>query len=152
MSKNQLIIFFFITMPFLANAVQPNAEDDKIIGKWMSTEKNVMVDVYKVGDEFKAKVIWFDDTDDPSRPMKSRLDSNNPKHELKKRKILGMDVLKGLKYNSDKNRWENGVIYDANSGRHWSSIVYFNDEGQLEVKGYWKFEFICETVKFDKAN
>lgn len=152
MSKNQLIIFFFIAMPLLVNAIQPVSDDDKIVGKWISTEKNVIVDVYKEGDEFKAKVIWFDDSDDPSRPMKTRLDRNNPKDELKRKRILGMDVLKGLKYNPDKNRWEDGVIYDANSGRHWSSVVYFNDEGLLEVKGYWKFEFICQTVKFQKVN
>jgi len=63
-----------------------------------------------------------------------------------------MNVLKNLKFNIKNNRWEDGIIYDANSGRKFSSVVYFNDEGLLEVKGYWKFEFLCQTLEFTKAD
>src|SRR6476469_10941568 len=128
MNKNQIILFFFITVPLLLNANTIFSEDEKIVGKWLSTEKNVMVDVYKEGNEFKAKVIWFDDSDDPSRPMKVRRDLHNPKKELRSKRILGMDVLENLKYNPETNRWEDGIIYDANSGKHWSAVVYFNKD------------------------
>jgi len=61
-----------------------------------------------------------------------------------------MDVLEGLSYNSVTHRWEKGKIYDPSSGRHWSSVVYFNKQNQLEVKGYWKLEFIGQTLTFVK--
>jgi uncharacterized protein (DUF2147 family) len=84
--------------------------------------------------------------------METRKDLNNPVKELRNNKILGMSVLKNLKFNAKSNRWENGIIYDADSGRKFSSVVYFNDDGLLEVKGYWKFEFLCQTVEFTKAD
>jgi len=48
------------------------AQDDKanaILGKWMSVDNNLEVEVFKDGDSFKAKVLWFDDSDDKSKPM-----------------------------------------------------------------------------------
>ncbi len=151
MNFGALAILLLFNLAFYNTPVSYTSEDQKILGKWMSEEKNVMVNVYKQGEEFKAKVIWFDDSDDPSRPMKTRCDTHNPNKELRLKKILGMDVLKNLKYNPKTNRWEDGVIYDANSGKHWSSVVYFNKKGLLEVKGFWKFEFLCKTIAFQRV-
>ncbi|HET8828221.1 MAG TPA: DUF2147 domain-containing protein [Pelobium sp.] len=123
-----------------------------ILGKWISTKKNVIIEVYKTSNQFQAKVLWFDDRDDLSRPMRSRLDIHNPNKNLRDQRILGMDILEGLTYNPEKHRWEKGKIYDPTSGRHWSSVVYFNKQKQLEVKGYWKFEFLCQTLAFVRYN
>ncbi len=147
---NFISILFFSILP--SHLVSGSVTENAIVGKWMSTEKNVKVEVYKVNDEFRAKIIWFNDSDDKSRPMETRKDLNNPVKELRNNKILGMSVLKNLKFNAKNNRWEDGIIYDANSGRHFSSVVYFNDEGNLEVKGFWKFEFLCQTIEFTKAD
>jgi len=147
---NLISILFISILPI--HVVPVTINEDAIVGKWMSTKKNVKVEVYKVNDEFRAKVVWFDDSDDKSRPMETRKDLNNPVKQLRNNKILGMNVLKNLKFNIKNNRWEDGIIYDANSGRKFSSVVYFNDEGLLEVKGYWKFEFLCQTLEFTKAD
>lgn len=142
---------FFICFMFImpTQAICFQAEND-ILGKWISTEENVIIEVYKISNQFKAKVLWFNDTDDLNRPMKKRLDVHNPNKSLRNRLILGMDVLDGLSYNTEKNRWEKGRIYDPSSGRHWSSVVYFNEDNQMEVKGYWKFEFLCQTLAFGR--
>jgi uncharacterized protein (DUF2147 family) len=152
MSFGPLTIFLLFNLSLFNPSFPHSSNDEKIVGKWISTEKNVIVKVYKEGDEFKAKVVWFNDADDLSRPMKTRCDIHNPDKELRSKRILGMDVLENLKYNPETNRWEDGVIYDANSGRHWSSVVYFNNDGLLEVKGYWKFEFICKTILFRRVS
>ena len=146
-----LIFLLFFISPAFAHANNRVAED-QIVGKWMSTKENVMVNVYKSGNQFKAKVIWFNDSDDPSSPMNVRCDVRNANKNLRKQRIIGMDVLKQLKYNPSTGRWENGIIYDANSGREWSSVIYFNDDGLLEVKGYWQFEFLCKTITFTRVN
>ncbi|HEX7367554.1 MAG TPA: DUF2147 domain-containing protein [Pelobium sp.] len=142
-----LFAALFFTIPLKAVCFQ---SQNDILGRWISTEKNVVIDVYKVADQFKAKVLWFNDTDDLSRPMRTRTDIHNPSKALRNQLILGMDVLEGLSYNPTRQRWEKGKIYDPSSGRHWSSVVYFNDEAQMEVKGYWKFEFLCQTLTFVK--
>lgn len=143
--------FLVIAFTFFLHSMPDNrVAEDAILGKWISVRKNVIIEVYKESGQFKAKVLWFNDTDDPKRPMRTRLDIKNPNKNLRHKRILGMDVLEGLTYNFEKDRWENGIIYDANSGKHWSSVVYFNDEGLMEVKGYWKFEFLCQTMAFRK--
>ncbi|MFC5283372.1 DUF2147 domain-containing protein [Pedobacter alpinus] len=142
-----LYLVIIITLPFKGFSF--TSEDD-ILGRWISTKKNVIIEVYKSSNQFKAKVIWFDDRDDIKRPMRTRLDIKNPDKDLKNKRILGMDVLERLSYNPDKNRWDNGLIYDPQSGKHWSSLVYFNTNMQMIVKGYWKFEFLCQTLTFNK--
>lgn len=141
----KLFIFFISFFPVKAKCYQSS---DDILGTWISVKKNVVIDVYKMSDQFKAKILWFDDRDDLSRPRKTRKDIHNPNKALRYRLIVGMDILEDLSYNPESHRWENGRIYDPRSGRHWSSVVYFNDENQMEVKGYWKFEFLCQTMAF----
>lgn len=129
---------------------QYNTVSDQICGKWMSADKNLSVQVYKDGDSFKAKIIWFDDSDDKSRPMDTRLDTENPDAELRSRKILGMSVLERLVYDPETNSWEKGVIYDALHGRYWDSAAFITPDGALKVTGYWHFKFIGKTLKFTR--
>lgn len=147
---NVIKCFLLLGLLFPHPLVEHHAED-KILGKWITSEKkNLIVSVYKEGGEFRAKVLWFNDSDDPSRPMNSRKDIHNPDEHLRNQRIIGMDVLKDLKYNPESNRWEDGVIYDPLSGREWSSVVWLDKEGELKVKGYWHFEFLSKTLVFDK--
>ncbi|MEX8546361.1 MAG: DUF2147 domain-containing protein [Mucilaginibacter sp.] len=127
------------------------AVQDRILGKWMSEEKNVMVQVYKNGDKYAAKLIWFDDSDDKSKPMNSRIDYKNPNSALRNRKLLGMEVVDNLAYNPQTNSWENGMIYDAKNGRTWSSAASITNEGVLKVTGYWHFKFIGKTMTFKRV-
>ena len=98
--RSKLSIILIITS-FL-NVFCQNKKDD-ILGKWMATDKSVAVNVYKEGNAFKAKVIWFDERLGSGSPMNSRVDSYNPDSNLRPRKIIGMDILKGLQFNSEKN-------------------------------------------------
>jgi len=123
---------------------------DQVCGKWMSTEKNLVVQVFKEGETFKAKIVWFDDSDDKSRPMDLRPDSQNPDKTLRDRKILGMSVLEKLVYVPKTNSWEKGVIYDASHGRYWESSAYIDTDGELKVTGYWHFKFIGRTLTFTR--
>lgn len=143
-----LLFCLFTIQPTKTATTKP---ENLILGKWMSTQKNLMVDIYKENNEFRAKVIWFSDKDDKSNPMASREDFRNPNENLRTRKLLGMDILKDLQYNPESKRWEDGLIYDPLSGREWSSVVYFDDQGDLKVKGYWHFEFISKTLTFTKC-
>ncbi len=123
---------------------------DRIIGKWMSEQKNCIVQVYKNGDEFGAKLVWFDDADDKTKPMNTRTDFKNPNVSLRNRKLIGMDVVDNLTYNPASNSWENGLIYDASNGRTWSSVASMTNDGLLKVTGYWHFKFLGKTMVFKR--
>lgn len=145
------LIFAIIWTAISASSLAQN-NPDAILGKWITVpKKNLIVEVYKEGPEYKAKIVWFDDTDDLSKPMHKRQDEKNPDPALRRRKVLGMQVLKDLVYNAESNRWESGKIYDAKSGRVWSSSAWLTKEGLLRVRGFWHFEFIGQSLNFKRA-
>ena len=123
--------------------------EDAIVGKWITIERSVAVQVYKQNNNYRAKVIWFK-IEDTTKPMNTRTDEKNPDPALRNRKWLGMEVLRGLKYNESENEWQDGIIYDAKHGREWDSVAWIDSNGLLKVKGYWVFKFISETLTFKR--
>ena len=140
-------LFFLFLISFCSSA---QTKKDEVLGKWISTDKSVVVQVYKQGNDFKAKVIWFDERLGSGTPMNSRHDTHNPNGNLRTRKVLGMDILNGLKYNSINRRWENGKIYDASSGRTWDTFAEITDKGELYVRGFWKFAWLGKSLYFNR--
>ena len=146
--------FLFSPLLIITLAVTAAAQhsSDDIIGRWMSSENNLEVEVFKTGDEYKARVIWFDASDDISRPMNVRFDRKNPNEALRSRKILGMEVLNGLVYNADDDEWREGRIYDPNSGKDWNAKAWLTKDGYLQVRGFWHFEFLGQNMCFKKVS
>ena len=134
-----------LLVPIAGNAQK---DPDAILGKWMTTDNRLTIEVYKQNEDFKAKILWFKDEND--QVMNERLDEKNPDKTLRSRKWIGMDVLRNLHYNAEKNEWTDGIIYDAKHGRDWDSMAWIDEDHLLKVKGYWVFKFICETLTFKK--
>lgn len=147
--KSFIVGTFFSILILNYTSIGPSADD--ILGSWIAVEGNVKVRIFKVGDEFKAKVIWFDDSNDLSRPMNLRTDNLNTKPQLRDRKVIGMEALHSLRYNAKSQRWEEGFIYDASSGRTWNASASLEANGLLKVKGFWRFEFIGKTMIFKRV-
>ena len=125
-------------------------KEDAILGKWTNAEKTLIVEVYKVNTDYKARIDWFHDPKDSATPIDQWVDRKNPEEALRTRKILGMDILSGLEYDNDEDKWINGKIYDATSGKTWDSVVWLNDEQTMEVRGYYIFRFLGKTMKFTR--
>lgn len=117
----------------------------------MAEDNNLKVEIYKTGEEYRAKVLWFDDTDDKTKPMSTRCDEKNPNKELRTRKIIGLEVLTGLKYSSDDEEWQDGKIYDSSSGKSYNAKVSMTSEGQLKVRAYWHVSFLGQNMYFKKV-
>jgi uncharacterized protein (DUF2147 family) len=143
-----LLVFVCVSL----NASHVNLEPcDRICGKWRSDKKNCIVQVFKDGEDYKAKLLWFDNSDEPGKPMDSRTDIKNPDVNLRSRKLIGMLVLEDLEYKAKSDSWENGLIYDAQTGKKWSSSATLTPEGSLKVTGYWHFKFIGRTMSFHRV-
>jgi uncharacterized protein (DUF2147 family) len=145
-----LLLAFFIPLG-LNSKPGTVPESDQICGKWMSSEKNMIVEVYHdaANNSYKGRILWF--RDDPSKPMDEWLDTKNPDPALRTRKILGMDVMRNLKYDSGSKSWEDGVIYEAKTGREWNASAYIDKQGLLKVKGYWHLKIIGRTMTFKRT-
>jgi len=127
----------------------PVQNSDQICGKWMSAEKNLEVQVYKTGKDFKAKIVWF--KGEPGNPMQNWRDVHNPNPKLRSRKVLGMEVLNGLEYDADDNSWEDGTVYDSKHGHTWNAAAYIDKKGILHVRGYWHLKILGRTLIFRRV-
>ena len=119
---------------------------DRICGRWESDTKNLIVEVYRQDNTYKARIVWFNAGDE--NKMKEWADTNNPDKALRTRKILGLDVLNSLQYEPGSDSYEDGMVYDAMHGHEWNASAYINKQGQLNVKGYWHFKFTGKTMTF----
>ena len=126
-------------------------KQDAILGKWINEDKDLVVDVYKEANNFKAKITWFYDATDTLTPIDEKLDVKNPDKTLRSRKIIGMEVLSDLVYDPDEDKWVKGKIYDSTSGRTWDASVWLSDPQTLQVRGYYIFKFIGRTMTFTKV-
>ena len=146
--------YFFIFILTCSLSIPTKAQHQKadaITGRWMSTENNIEVEVFKQNTEYKARLLWFDDSDDKSKPTATRLDEKNHDKTLRNRKLIGIEVLHGLQYNKDDDEWQGGVIYDSSSGKNWDAKAWINAAGLLKVRGYWNIPLFGETLSFKKV-
>lgn len=128
-----------------------DAKADRICGKWASTEKNLVVEVYPYKGTYKAKIVWFSGGVTKAKPMETITDVKNPNASLHTRKVLGLDVVENLKYNPKSDSWEGGKIYEVQSGKYWSAAAYLDKSGMLKVKGYWKMKLFGKTMTFKRS-
>lgn len=138
-------LFFFA--PILVSARTPATNASPLLGQWITEQKDLIVEVYVVGSEYKARIVWYADQESPE----TLLDTKNPNPALRNRRVLGMDVLHGLSYNESEHCWDKGNIYDATSGKTWSATARFDPQrGRLTVRGYWGFQILGKSLHFQR--
>lgn len=143
---------FILLFCFSLFTIHAQIKADDILGNWMTIENTVSVKVYRLNNEYRAKVVWFDERLGSGKPMNLRHDTQNLDPELRKRKVIGMEILEGLTFNPATSSWENGTIYDGSSGKYWDSSVTLNKDGTLKVRGYWKVKWIGKSLIFRRVN
>ena len=105
---------------------------DAIVGKWLKTPKeDLVIKVYKAGQEYKGKVVKETD--------------------VKKKQAVGFIILEDLEYDKEKQLWRNGKIHDPKSGKTYDAEATINDDGTLEVKCYMGMKFLGTKKYFKKV-
>ena len=133
--------FFVLLLLVVSNQyVTAQSAADKIVGQYLSPEKDGKIDVYKVGEKYFGKVV------SGNNPRK---DVNNPDVALRSRDLLGMVFLKDFVHKDGE--YSNGTIYDPNNGKTYSSKMWL-DNGNLKVRGYIGLSMFGRTETFTKIN
>lgn len=107
-----------------------NKED--ILRTWLNEKKNGIVEFKIEDDKIVGYIIDLKDKFDEEGNEK--LDKKNPNDELKTRKINGLKIIDNFTYNADKNKYENGIIYDPSSGKTYYANAEIKD-GKLYLRG-----------------
>lgn len=113
-----------------------NAQSTKIEGIWFNEEKTSKLDVKKGSDgKISGKIVWLDEPNENGAP---KLDTENPDATLAKKPVMGLVIVKNFSYDSEKDRWIDGSIYDPKNGKTYDCYAWFEDDdfSNLYIKGY----------------
>ncbi len=122
-SATALLLLF---LPPFAAATDPGGN---LIGRWYTKDNKAIFEFYRKGNDFCGRL----------EPLKLPhiIDSLNPVDSLKSRKLAGATTIWGLRFNPDKNQWENGFVYNPSDGRTYRCTCRLIDEGKhLRFRGY----------------
>ena len=120
----------FVTMFSICAAatVAPAYAAAPVSGKWLTTEKDSIVEITPCGPAVCGRIqrILAPTPKGPPR------DTNNPDPSLRSRTIQGLTILSGFKDNG--KTWQ-GSIYDPRAGKVYKSYLTRMANGNLQVKG-----------------
>lgn len=139
-------------LPFQVSADAPWAAD-AIVGRWLIASKDAVIDIHAAespdpgpaegmtGDEYHGSIAWlldktYDEKDGPALNGKPLLDHRNPDPALRTRPLLGLPMLKGLRFDG-QNHWLDGRVYSCNDGRTYRVQVSLADRDHLNLRGYF---------------
>ncbi len=135
---------------WLLTAITASAEDSgEILGVWTTACDKGRVEIYKVGETLRGKILslkepnWPAD-DEKGMGNKPKSDRNNPDPKLRDRPVVGLEFLNGFTY-SGKGRWENGKVYDPENGKTYKCKMTLTSTNRLEVRGFVGFSLIGRT-------
>lgn len=118
-----------------------------ICGKWMTSEKDLIVQISLEGSSYKAKILWMD-TKGSKKPLNEWTDDKNPNPALRSRKVIGINALKDMHYSADDHTWSGGTIYDFRSGKEYNASARIDKNGLLQVRGFWHIRLLGKTLTF----
>jgi uncharacterized protein (DUF2147 family) len=126
--KKRLLVLAGIILPLVVAMGQP----DKITGLWLPAKGTSQVKIFKATDgKYYGRVDWI------IPEKREELDVNNPDPKLREKKVLGMTILKGFTYNTDKKVWEGGTVYDPDNGKTYDCYMWFDGpDNVMTLKGY----------------
>lgn len=125
--------YFILTILLTTTYFYTTAQNkDAILGKWVNSSGEAHIDIASKGSKYFGKIVWLKEPNDENGRLKT--DVKNPNSSLRKRPILGLELLNGFTYEDGK--WVDGAVYDPKSGKTYSCNMSLKENGQLNMRGY----------------
>ena len=124
-------------------AAAANSQSDDIAGVWQ-TKTGGYVQVYKDGDSYDGRIVGSSDG-------KPRYDKKNPDADKRGRRLLGVVILHGLKY-QDNGEYDGGHIYDPNSGKTYKAKATMKGPDTLDARGYIGISLLGKTQTWHRID
>ena len=137
--KITISIALLVVSMALASSVNAQSKADKILGYYLTYDDETgaeksQVQIYKdTNGKYYWKIVWLKE---PNKNGKPKVDDKNPDAKLKNRPIMGLEMLKGFKFNESDNEWNDGSIYNPASGKTYSCYINFESATKVKIRGY----------------
>jgi uncharacterized protein (DUF2147 family) len=147
-SEMKKTLFLFVAL-VLGITRMASAQTMSPLGIWTNAEKKATFEIYKCGDKLCGKLVSLTTPNDPATG-KPKTDSQNPDPKLRNRPRLGLVFMQGFSYDDD-NKWDDGKIYDPESGKTYSCYMKMESANTMEVKGYIGFSLIGKSQTWTRV-
>lgn len=138
------LLFLSITVLFSSSLFA----NQGVKGVWLTAKKGAKIEIYQCGNEICGKVVWLEEPNDENgKPL---TDLENPDEAKQNDPILGLNLLKGFEKTED-NVWEDGTVYDPNSGKTYKCKLTLESEDKLEVRGFIGFSLLGKTEVWTRS-
>jgi len=127
-----------ICMAF-AGTANAQSKADKILGYYLTYDDETgaeksQVQIYKdANGKYYGKIVWLKE---PNKNGKPKVDDKNPDVKLQTRPVMGLEMLKGFKFDESENEWSDGSIYNPSSGKTYNSYINFESATKVKVRGF----------------
>ena len=132
-------LFLILTLCNGINLLSQTYTSDQIVGNWISAERDLIVNCYKVNDVFYGKIVWFKNYND---------DLHGKNTAVPEDQWINAIVMKHFVFSD--NEWKDGEIYDLNSGKSYTSLIVLNDANTLSCTGYVWLPIFGQTMRFTR--
>jgi|TARA_B110000444_G_scaffold226673_2_gene231370 uncharacterized protein (DUF2147 family) len=139
--KNKLLLLSIFIASF------SYSQSYNIEGDWYTENNNAIIKIYKDGNTLSGKITWMKTPNDENGNPKT--DPENPDEKLKSRKRLGMIMMYNFSYDED-DQWDDGEIYDPESGNTYSGIITMTSKNKLDLRGYVGISWFGRTSQWTR--
>ena len=116
----------FALMLFMFSSVT-YAQSLSPIGIWLVADESAKVEIYQAGETLEGKLV------------------------LQSRPLLNLVFLKGFVKHKNENKWVDGTVYDAKSGKTYSGWIKLVDENKMKLRGYVGFSLLGRTEEWTRT-
>jgi uncharacterized protein (DUF2147 family) len=147
------VVVLMFALAMAGARAEGDAGADQVLGHWFTDKEEAKVEITKKDGKFFGKLIWLSEpkypADDPEAGVEKH-DRENPDAKLKSRPVLGLEILKEFSY-AGENLWQNGTIYDPESGKTYKCKMWIDEKDKLKVKGYVGVSVLGRTTIWTRA-
>lgn len=137
-------VFLLLGVLGVLNVNAQISKADQILGDWISSEKDVIVHIYKDKEYYFGKVIWFKNYDhDP------KIDAIDDSKGLPEDQWVNTIVMR--KFVFADNKWINGKIFMLKTGKTYDASVKMKDINTLQLTGYAFLPIFRESAFFTRC-
>ena len=128
-------------------------EADAILGTWSTEDpdgnRDSIVEIARQDNQFVGRVVWvkyavYPPDDSKGWAGRPVVDRENPDPALRQRSILGIEMLRGLRF--DDGEWVGGEIYAPRQGDTYRAKAWLEGSDTLKIRGYIGAPFLGRTV------
>jgi len=139
--KKVILSILFIGISYAALA------QSDVTGKWKTIddetgkEKSVVEIFEKEGKVYGKITKLFRGPDEEQDPICDECPGDR-----KNKKIIGMEIIRGMEWDADDEEYDDGTIMDPQDGKVYDCVIW-RDGNELKVRGYVAFFYRTQTWK-----